>query len=93
MDFVSPAGLCVAPPCSCGGGLDCGASIAAPLAVCRGVNNGGQWETVVAAFISNIPAMEKKKQRVTNIIGTGSPAALAACSKVGTSRTHVLLLA
>lgn len=34
-----------------------------------------------------------KNRRVTNIISTRSPAVLAACSKVGTSCTHVLLLA
>lgn len=48
--------------CSCRGGLDWSGFIAALLAVCRGVNSGGQWETVVAAFISNIPAMEKTKE-------------------------------
>lgn len=60
------------------------------LAVCWGVNSGGEWETVVAVFISYIPAMEKK-QWVPNIIGPCSPAVLADCSKVGTSYPHVLL--
>lgn len=56
--------------------------ISAPLTVCGGVNILGEWETVVTAFIFNIPQMEKK---VTNIIGTCSPAAHANSTKVGRS--------